>query len=117
MANAHEDNTAEVKICQDDTRKLISLFYLQIGAPPPEDWYGKGGTILKTVEALEMTAEECRKVETVISDTYQSLRQEEVFDKGRISQKNKTAIADSSKIQQFLQTTKRVDSVTVRQHF
>jgi hypothetical protein len=85
LTNAHEDNTAAVKICQDDKRKLISLFYLQIGAPLPEDWYGKGGTISRTNEALEMTAEERRKVETVISDTYQSLRQEEVFDEGRIS--------------------------------
>jgi hypothetical protein len=49
-----------------------------------------------------MTAEENRKVETVISDTYQSLRQEEVFDEGRISRKNKTTIADGSKIQQLL---------------
>ena len=38
--NENEDNTAAVKICQDDKRKLISLFYLQIGAPPTEDWYG-----------------------------------------------------------------------------
>jgi hypothetical protein len=49
-----------------------------------------------------MTAEERRKVETFISDTYESLRQEEVFDEGRISRKNKTAIGDGSKIQQLL---------------
>jgi hypothetical protein len=96
LTNAHEDNIAAMKICQDDKRKLISLFYLQIGAPPPEDWYGKGGTISRTVEALEMTAEERRKVETVISDTYQSLHREEVFDEGRISRKSKTAIANGS---------------------
>ncbi len=102
MTNENEDNTAAVKICQDDKYKLISLFYLHIGAPPPEDWYGKGGTISRTVESLEMTIEERRKVETVISDTYQSLRQEKVFDEGRISQKNKTAIADGSKIQQLV---------------
>jgi hypothetical protein len=85
LTNAHKDNTAAVKICQDDKRKLISLFYLRIGAPPPKDWYGKDGTISRTAEALEMTIEERRKVETVISDTYQSLHQEEVYDKGRIS--------------------------------
>jgi hypothetical protein len=45
LTNTREDNTAAVKIRQDDMRKLISLFCLQIGAPPPEDWYGKGGTI------------------------------------------------------------------------
>jgi hypothetical protein len=100
--NENEDNTAAVKICQDDKLKLISLFYLQIGAPPPKDWYGKGGMISRTVEALEMTIEEHRKVETVISDTYQSLHQEKVFDEGRISRKNKTAIADGSKIQQLV---------------
>jgi hypothetical protein len=102
LTNENKDNTAAVKICQDDKRKLISLFYLQIGAPPPKDWYGKGGMISRTVEALEMTIEERRKVETVISDTYQSLRQEKVFDEGRISRKNKTAIAHSSKIQQLV---------------
>jgi hypothetical protein len=102
LTNTHEDNVAAVKIRQDDKHKLISLFYVHIGAPLPEDWHGEGGTISRIVGALEMTAEERRKVETVISETYQSLRREEVFDKGRISQKNKTAIADGSKIQQLL---------------
>jgi hypothetical protein len=77
LTNTRKDNTAAVKIHQDDMHKLISIFYLQIGAPLPKDWYGKDGTILRTVEALEMTAEECKKVETVISDTYQSLRSPE----------------------------------------
>ncbi len=47
LTNTHEDNTAAVKIRQDDMRKLISLFYLQIGAPPPKDWYGNCGMILR----------------------------------------------------------------------
>jgi hypothetical protein len=102
LTNTHEDSIAAVKIRQDDKRKLISLFYVQIGAPPPEDWHGEGEMISRIVGALEMTVVDSRKVETVISDTYQSLHQGEIYDKGRISRKNKTAIADSSKIQQLL---------------
>jgi hypothetical protein len=31
-----------VKLCKEDARKLIHLFYIKIGCPPPEDWYGDG---------------------------------------------------------------------------
>jgi hypothetical protein len=54
-----------------------------------------------TVLALEMTADDCRKVETVISDTYQSLHRGKVYDRGRISHKNEAAIADISITQQL----------------
>jgi hypothetical protein len=88
--NIHEDSIAAVKIRQDDKRKLISLFYVQIGAPPPEDWHGEGGMISRIFGALEMTVEVHRKVETVISDTYQSMCCKEVLTKagyhGRIKQ-------------------------------
>jgi hypothetical protein len=44
----NEDDAIEnesVKLCKEDVRKLIHLFYNKIGCPPPEDWYGDGGTI------------------------------------------------------------------------
>jgi hypothetical protein len=34
-----------VKLVIEDIRKLIHLYYIKIGAPPPEDWHGEGRTI------------------------------------------------------------------------
>jgi hypothetical protein len=53
-----------VKLVIEDVHMLIHLYYIQIGAPLPEDWHGKGQTIWRTTAALEMTANEQRKVET-----------------------------------------------------
>jgi hypothetical protein len=44
-----------VKLVIEAIRKLIHLYYIKIGAPPPEDWHGKGRTIWRTSTALEMT--------------------------------------------------------------
>jgi hypothetical protein len=63
------ENDSVVKLCEGDVQKLIHLFYIKIGSPSPKDWYGKGGTILETIKALAMSADECRKVEQVITDT------------------------------------------------
>ena len=83
-------------------KKLVYLFYIKIGSPPPEDWHGKGGMILKRIKALAMSADECRKVKQVISDTYHNLHHSEVYNAGRPSQKNATAIANERKIQQLI---------------
>ena len=64
------DNEAMV-LCENDVRKLVHLFYVKIGCPPPEDWYGVGGTISRTIKALDMSVDERRKVEQVLHDTYQ----------------------------------------------
>ena len=47
-----------VKLVIEDVHMLIHLYYIEIGAPLPEDWHGKGQTICRTTAALEMTANE-----------------------------------------------------------
>ncbi len=37
-----------------DQRNLISLYYLHIGVPPPEEWNGEGRTMSEIVRALSM---------------------------------------------------------------
>ncbi len=79
-----------VKLDEENVRKLVSLFYIKIGAPPPDEWHGRGGTISKTMNALDMSvlADECRKVERFITKTYHSLLCGEEYGKGRKSRKN-----------------------------
>ncbi len=91
-----------VKLVIEDVRKLIHLYYIKIGAPLPEDWHDKGGTIWRTIAALEMTANKCRKVETIIYTTYHSLHNGEIYNKSKSSRQNETAIANGSKIQQLV---------------
>jgi hypothetical protein len=49
-----------------------------------------------------MTANKCRKVETVIYKTYHSLCNGKIYDKSRSSRQNETTIANGSKIQQLV---------------
>jgi hypothetical protein len=101
----NEDDAIEnesVKLCKEDVRKLIHLFYIKIGCPPPEDWYGDGGTIAITIKALAMSDDKHRKVTRVITDTYHCLRQGDIYDKARASRNNVPTIADGTKIQQLI---------------
>ncbi len=91
-----------VKLVIEDVWKLIHLYYIKIGAPLPEDWHGKCGTIWRTIAALEMTANKHRKVETVIHSTYHSLRNGKIFNESRSLRQNEMAIANGSKIQQLV---------------
>jgi hypothetical protein len=93
-----------MKLDEENVRKLVSLFYIKIGAPPPDELHGRGGTISKTMNALDMSvlADECRKVERIITKTYHSLLGGEEYNEGRKSRKNLTAIADGNKIQQLV---------------
>ena len=95
-------NQTVVKLNIEEERKLVHLYYIKIGSPPPEDWRGEGGAISRIIAALEMTANERRKVERVIHKTYHSLRNGEIYDESRSSRQNETAIADGSKIQQLV---------------
>jgi hypothetical protein len=106
-----------VKLDEENVRKLVSLFYIKIGAPPPDEWQGRGGLISKTMNALNMSvlADERRKVERIITKTYHSLLCGEEYDEGRKSRKNLTAIADGNKIQQLVADTERLGSALVRQ--
>ena len=45
-----ENDSVLMKLCEEDVRKLIHLFYVKIGCPPPEDWHGAGGTISETIK-------------------------------------------------------------------
>jgi hypothetical protein len=49
-----------------------------------------------------MSSDKCRKVKLVITDTYHNLHSSEVYNEGRTLQKNLTAIANDSKIQQLI---------------
>jgi hypothetical protein len=97
-----ENDSVVKKLCEEDVRKLIHLFYVKVGCPPPEVWHGIGGTISETIKALAMSADERRKVKQVITDTYHSLCRGEDYNKGRASRENVTEIADGSKIQQLV---------------
>ncbi len=93
-----------VKLDEENVQKLVSLFCIKIGAPPPNEWQGRGGTISKTMNALDMSvlAGERRKVEWIITKTYHSLLCGKEYDEGRKSRKNLTVIADGNKIQQLV---------------
>jgi hypothetical protein len=91
-----------VKLNIEEEQKLVHLYYIKIGSPPPEDWHGKGRAISRIIAGLEMTANERRKVERVIHKTYHSLRNGKIYDEIRSSQQNEMAIVDGSKIQQLI---------------
>jgi hypothetical protein len=101
LADTSSNQTVD-KLNIEEEQKLVHLYYIKIGSPPPEDWRGKGGAISRIIAALEMTANECRKVERVIHKTYHSLRNGEIYDESRSLRQNETAIADGSKIQQLV---------------
>ena len=86
--------------CQKAQSPLLHLH--QIGYPPPKYWHGNGGTISIMLKALAMSADKCRKVTRVITDTYHCLWQGEVYNVARASCDNVTAIADGTKIQQLI---------------
>ncbi len=44
-----------VKLDEENVQNLVSLFYIKIGAPPPDEWQGRGGMISKTMNALDMS--------------------------------------------------------------
>ncbi len=104
MLDNASSNGYVVKLDEENVRKLVSLFYIKIGALPPDEWQGRGGTMSKTMNALDMSvlADERRKVERIITKTYHSLLHGEEYDEGRKSRKNLTAIADGNKIQQLV---------------
>jgi hypothetical protein len=59
IAKVVSDNSSSngyvVKLDEENVRKLVSLFYIKIDAPPPDDWYGRGGTISKTMNTLDIS--------------------------------------------------------------
>ena len=57
---------------------------------------------METIKAHAMSADECRKVEQVITYTYHSLCCGQEYNEGRASCENVTEIADGSKIQQLV---------------
>ncbi len=104
MSDNASSNGYVVKLDEENVQKLVSLFYIKIGAPPPNDWHGRGGTISKAMNAFDMSvsADERRKVERIITKTYHSLLRGEEYNKGRKSRKNLTTIADGDNIQQLV---------------
>ncbi len=104
VASDNASSNGYVVKLDENVRKLFSLFYIKIGAPPPDDWHGRGGRISMTMNALDMSvsADERRKVELIITKTYHSLLRGEEYNKGGKSRKNLTAIADGNNIQQLV---------------
>ncbi len=68
LADTSSNQTVD-KLNIEEEQKLVHLYYIKIGSPPPEDWRGKGGAISRIIAALEMTANERRKMEQVIHKT------------------------------------------------
>ncbi len=75
MLDNASSNGYVVKLDEENVQKLVSLFYIKIGAPLPDEWHGRGRSISKTMNALNMSvlADECRKVLQMITKTYHSL--------------------------------------------
>ena len=86
-----------------DMRRLISHLYLNMNAPPPEEWNGQGGTIPKIMNMLELAKTQRNKVYRVLIRTYQALQDGEMYDpKRNPREKNPTAIKDGSQEQQMV---------------
>jgi hypothetical protein len=86
-----------------DIRRLISHFYLNMNAPPPEKWNGQGGTIPHIMKCLLLATTQRNKVYRVLMRTYQALQNGEMYDPERNPrEKNPTAIKDGSHEQQMV---------------
>jgi hypothetical protein len=47
-----QTNKEAPTLSEADQRSLISLYYIHLGAPPPKEWNGEGGSVSVIVRAL-----------------------------------------------------------------
>jgi hypothetical protein len=92
-----------LKFSEQDQRRLISDYYLQVlHAPPPDEWRGEGGTISDVIGGLKLKESQRRTVEKVLIATHHSLLKGEEYEPSRKSAPKKRFIEDGSKEQQLV---------------
>jgi hypothetical protein len=89
-------------LSEADQQNLVSLYYVHIRAPPPEEWNGEGGTVSKIVRALSYGKEQRRRVKEVIANYYFTILIGGEYNPQRKSRTNATAIKDRSHVQQMV---------------
>jgi len=85
-----------------EERNLISLYYVHLGAPPPKEWNGVGGTVSKIVSALSYSKFQRRRVKEIIANYHFTTLVGGVYDPQRKSCSNLTAIEDGGPIHQMI---------------
>ena len=103
--SSYTDSKTDAKastLSEADKCTLISLFYIHLGAPPPEEWNGEGGTVSKIVRALSCGKDQCRRVKEVITNYHFTILVGGEYNPQRKSCTNGTAIKDRSHVQQMV---------------
>ena len=78
-------------------RDCISNYYLAVlGAPPPEDWRGEGGTVSEIARALRLNTNQHRRVLNVIVRTHHALLTGAEYDSMREFRAGSVAITPGS---------------------
>jgi phage terminase small subunit len=98
----NDDESNALSLSQADERHLISLYYVHLGAPPPEEWNGVGGTVSKIVSALSYSKFQRRRVKEIIANYHFTTLVGGVYDPQRKHRSNPTAIEDGGPIQQMI---------------
>ncbi len=104
--SSHADSKTDVEgptLSIVDQRNFVSLYYFHLGAPPPEEWNGEGGTVSKIVRALSYGKDQHRRVKEVITDYHFTILVGGKYNPQRKSRTNHTtAIEDGSHVQQLV---------------
>ena len=104
--SSHADSKTDVEgptLSIVDQQNLISLYYIHLGVPPPEEWNGEGKTMSKIVRALSYGKDQCRRVKEVIADYQFTILVGGKYNPQRKSRTNHTtAIEDGSHVQQLV---------------
>jgi len=103
--SSHTDSETDVEgpnLSSADQRNLISLYYIHLVAPPPEEWNGEGRTVSKIVRALSYGKDQRRRVKEVIADYHFTNLVGGEYNPQRKSRTNTTAIEDESHIQHLV---------------
>jgi hypothetical protein len=101
FADSNTNEEAPTLSCADQ-QNLISLYYVHIGAPPPEEWNGEGRTMSKIERALSYGKEQRRKVKEVIEKYHFTILVGGKYNPQRKSCTNATVIEDRSHVQQMV---------------
>ncbi len=68
ISSSTSANEVTPTLSEADQRNLISLYYVDLGAPPPEQWNGEGGTVSEIVRALSYGKDQGRRGKEVIAN-------------------------------------------------
>ena len=79
---------------QERVRGGISAFFqIALGAPPPEEWDGEGGTVAQIRRAFKMNVNQRRRIKNVIPKTHNAILFGEDYDATRAPRAGTRSIA------------------------